>query len=594
MDATFQDFAKLGAQYGIAIVAYEGGQSLTGTTNQQSSTSPSTTCACTRPTSAYLSFWKQDFGSSLFMHFGLAGEPGLPETIYQYGFWGSIPASAKTPPRADEPAHADRYRGRRLGRSSFPEIPRTRGAGALSHASSRSDSDVRAEHALSAAWPSGRGADGILPAIAMVRAHVYPPDLARYVEDHWPAGRPLSGTARSPLRSALGRLPGLAHVRGGAPHSFSAAPHALDEAAGAGAPNEGVLRLRFDPTLPLPRRDPPAESVGAVRVLADWGAAVRGASCASGASRTPDPPGWRRPGAGAARSRTGRTTPSCTRPARARWRCAAPGRWSAGWNGRDGRRDDGCLRVRLAARTLRERAGGGAGEHAALQAAHLADAGRRPRSWDASASRCCAAPSSWSAAPGTAGCSSWPTHRRAASGSPGCASSTASTATSLRIATGRSSSQHTRATGAGRHIERLRRTGPTSRRTPAPLSSGWSKRFSRGAALIATWPRSTARWSWTSASALLGFGAEVSAELPSPPADLARWRHRRARARAVRGRERRHSPPRRLSLRPRSPGGPRDRGLARRRGHLRDQSSRQGRLLGAVGQPLKLGRPPRV
>ena len=24
------------------------------------------------------------------MHFNLAGDPGLPESIYQYGYWGSI------------------------------------------------------------------------------------------------------------------------------------------------------------------------------------------------------------------------------------------------------------------------------------------------------------------------------------------------------------------------------------------------------------------------------------------------------------------------------------------------------------------------
>jgi hypothetical protein len=39
---------------------------------------------------SYLSLWKQDFGTSLFMHFSLAGDPGQPENIYQYGYWGSI------------------------------------------------------------------------------------------------------------------------------------------------------------------------------------------------------------------------------------------------------------------------------------------------------------------------------------------------------------------------------------------------------------------------------------------------------------------------------------------------------------------------
>jgi hypothetical protein len=90
MDATFQDFKMLGASYGVTIAGYEGGQGLSGTTNQ-----PIKHLAQhdVRMHDAYVDFftlWKKDFGESLFMHFDLAGEPGLPETIYQYGFWGSI------------------------------------------------------------------------------------------------------------------------------------------------------------------------------------------------------------------------------------------------------------------------------------------------------------------------------------------------------------------------------------------------------------------------------------------------------------------------------------------------------------------------
>jgi hypothetical protein len=90
MDATFQDFARLGAQYGIGIVAYEGGQSLTGTTNQTIKHLAQHDERMYETYKTYLALWKKDFGSSLFMHFSLAGEPGLPENIYQYGFWGSI------------------------------------------------------------------------------------------------------------------------------------------------------------------------------------------------------------------------------------------------------------------------------------------------------------------------------------------------------------------------------------------------------------------------------------------------------------------------------------------------------------------------
>lgn len=90
MDATFQDFAKLGTQYGVGIVAYEGGQSLSGTTNQPIKHLAQHDERMYEAYTAYLALWKKDFGTSLFMHFSLAGDPGLPENIYQYGFWGSI------------------------------------------------------------------------------------------------------------------------------------------------------------------------------------------------------------------------------------------------------------------------------------------------------------------------------------------------------------------------------------------------------------------------------------------------------------------------------------------------------------------------
>jgi hypothetical protein len=90
MDATFQQFAMLGAQYGIGIVAYEGGQSLTGTTNQSFKHLAQHDVRMYSAYKSYLALWKQDFGTSLFMHFSLAGDPGQPENIYQYGYWGSI------------------------------------------------------------------------------------------------------------------------------------------------------------------------------------------------------------------------------------------------------------------------------------------------------------------------------------------------------------------------------------------------------------------------------------------------------------------------------------------------------------------------
>ncbi len=90
MNATMQDFAQLSAKYGIPIAAYEGGQSITGNTNLQIKHLAQYDARMRDTYSSYVAFWKQNFGESLFMHFSLAGDLGLPENIYQYGFWGSI------------------------------------------------------------------------------------------------------------------------------------------------------------------------------------------------------------------------------------------------------------------------------------------------------------------------------------------------------------------------------------------------------------------------------------------------------------------------------------------------------------------------
>jgi hypothetical protein len=90
MHSTFTDFAKLASQYGVKMSAYEGGQSITGTTNQTIKHLAQHDERMYETYKTYLSQWKADFGSTLFMHFSLAGQPGLPENIYQYGYWGSI------------------------------------------------------------------------------------------------------------------------------------------------------------------------------------------------------------------------------------------------------------------------------------------------------------------------------------------------------------------------------------------------------------------------------------------------------------------------------------------------------------------------
>jgi hypothetical protein len=90
MDATFQDFAKLVKEYGLEIAAYEGGQSLTGTTNQPIKHLAQHDVRMHDTYVHYFDLWKKDFGEATFMHFAQAGDPGLPENIYQYGYWGAI------------------------------------------------------------------------------------------------------------------------------------------------------------------------------------------------------------------------------------------------------------------------------------------------------------------------------------------------------------------------------------------------------------------------------------------------------------------------------------------------------------------------
>lgn len=90
MDATFQDFAKLVGEYGLKMAAYEGGQGISGATNQPVKHLAQHDARMHDTYLQYFTLWKKDFGEALFMHFELAGIPGLPENIYQYGYWGSI------------------------------------------------------------------------------------------------------------------------------------------------------------------------------------------------------------------------------------------------------------------------------------------------------------------------------------------------------------------------------------------------------------------------------------------------------------------------------------------------------------------------
>jgi hypothetical protein len=91
MDSVFGDFATLSKQYSVSIAAYEGGQGITGSTNELIKHLAQFDERMYQTYTQYLTTWKTNFGPSLFMHFDLAGDPGLPEASYQYGFWGSLP-----------------------------------------------------------------------------------------------------------------------------------------------------------------------------------------------------------------------------------------------------------------------------------------------------------------------------------------------------------------------------------------------------------------------------------------------------------------------------------------------------------------------
>jgi DisA bacterial checkpoint controller nucleotide-binding len=80
----------------------------------------------------------------------------------------------------------------------------------------------------------------------MTSGHVYPPDLARYVEEHWPAESPLA-VSRGALSEALAvAFQASLTSEEGRPTRFRLLLTSPAHLPAEGAPNEGVLRLRFD------------------------------------------------------------------------------------------------------------------------------------------------------------------------------------------------------------------------------------------------------------------------------------------------------------------------------------------------------------
>jgi hypothetical protein len=85
----------------------------------------------------------------------------------------------------------------------------------------------------------------------MSRAHAYPPDLAEYVEEHWPTGQVLT-VPRHLLAEALSvSFQASLTSEEARPTRFRLLLTPVDRLPEGGVPNQGVLRLRFDEKRPL-------------------------------------------------------------------------------------------------------------------------------------------------------------------------------------------------------------------------------------------------------------------------------------------------------------------------------------------------------
>jgi hypothetical protein len=85
----------------------------------------------------------------------------------------------------------------------------------------------------------------------MSRSHAYPPDLAQYVEDHWPSDRALQ-VSRELLAEALSvAFQASLTSEEARPTRFRLLLTPADQLPESGVPNEGVLRLQFDHSRPF-------------------------------------------------------------------------------------------------------------------------------------------------------------------------------------------------------------------------------------------------------------------------------------------------------------------------------------------------------
>jgi hypothetical protein len=85
----------------------------------------------------------------------------------------------------------------------------------------------------------------------MQRAHSYPPELARCVEDHWPQGRVLPVSSRLFCEAISIAFQASLTSEESRPTRFRLLLTPADALPDDGSPNEGVLRLRFDQSRPF-------------------------------------------------------------------------------------------------------------------------------------------------------------------------------------------------------------------------------------------------------------------------------------------------------------------------------------------------------
>ncbi len=80
----------------------------------------------------------------------------------------------------------------------------------------------------------------------MSRIHAYPLDLARYTEDHWPSGRALEIRGELLVEALSVAFQASLTSEEARPTRFRLLLTPVDRLPESGVPNEGVLRLRFD------------------------------------------------------------------------------------------------------------------------------------------------------------------------------------------------------------------------------------------------------------------------------------------------------------------------------------------------------------